>query len=152
MHRNRRGTIYCMPMKPHVDRGNEQRAQFQRLGIVIENLSSALYFQVCIHVYTRVYRSFFKTKQLLEVCFYFIKENNSHTIHASVYREIYVYIDACIKVMDVDWAAKTQVILSHLRMQNSDVPFRSDKQYLSSHSLEQRSLNSLRLVLNDVQF
>lgn len=38
-----------------------------------------------------------------------------------------MYIDACIKVMDVDWAAKTQVILSHLRMQNSDVPFRSDK-------------------------
>lgn len=33
-----------------------------------------------------------------------------------LYTEIYVYIDACIKVMDVDWAAKTQVILSPLRM------------------------------------
>ena len=137
MHRNRRGNIYCMPMKPHVDRGNEQRAQFQRLGIVIENLSSALYFQVCIHVYIG---RFSKQNSYWRFAFTSLRRI-IHTRYMHLYTEIYVYIDACIKVMDVDWAAKTQVILSPLRMQNSDVPFRSDKQYLSSHSLEQRSLN-----------
>lgn len=67
---------------------------------------------MCIHVYIG---RFSKQNSYWRFAFTSLRRI-IHTRYMHLYTEIYVYIDACIKVMDVDWAAKTQVILSHLRM------------------------------------